>query len=120
MNQTTIFWPMIAQVALVYAMYGVLWSRRRRAVREGTTRPNQFKDRTAEPDISVSAANNILNQFELPVLFYAVCLALYVTNGVSYVALVFAWLFVAARIVTPRSTLRSTAFAIAARPSLPA
>jgi len=71
--------------------------RRLSAVRAGVTKRNQFKDRSAEPEISVTVANNILNQFELPVLFHACCLALFVTNGVSIVSPVLAWLFILTR-----------------------
>jgi hypothetical protein len=99
MNQAAIFWPMLAQVLLVYIVYAVLSARRRNAVRSGEARINQFKTRSTEPESSVTAANNVINQFELPVLFYAACLSLYVTSGVSYVALVLAWLFVALRYV---------------------
>lgn len=97
MNQTAIFWPMLANVLLVYIVYGVLGIRRRRAVVSGTASASQFKTRTAEPELSVTAANNVSNQFELPVLFYAACLSLHATSGVSYVVLALAWLFVATR-----------------------
>lgn len=117
MNQTAIFWPLLAQVLLVYIVYAVLSVRRRNAVRSGEARINQFKTRAAEPESSITAANNIINQFELPVLFYVVCLSLYVTTGVSYVALVLAWLFVASRyahawfhLTTNRIKFRSRAF----------
>lgn len=121
MNQTAIFWPMLAQVLLVYIVYGVLSARRRNAVRSGEARINQFKTRAAEPESSITAANNIINQFELPVLFYAACLSLYVTSGVSYVALGLAWLFVATRyahawfhLTTNRIKFRSRAFILGA------
>ncbi|MDH4985431.1 MAPEG family protein [Aminobacter anthyllidis] len=121
MNQAAIFWPLLAQVLLVYIVYAVLSIRRRHAVRSGEARVNQFKTRTAEPESSVTAANNIINQFELPVLFYTVCLSLYVTSGVSYVALVLAWLFVATRyahawfhLTSNRVKFRSRAFILGA------
>jgi hypothetical protein len=121
MNQSVIFWPMLAQVLLVYIVYAVLSARRRHAVRSGEARVNQFKTRTAEPESSVTAANNIINQFELPVLLYTVCLSLYVTSGVSYVALVLAWLFVITRyahawfhLTSNRVKFRSRAFILGA------
>ncbi|MBA8909468.1 MAPEG family protein [Aminobacter ciceronei] len=121
MNQATIFWPMLAQVLLVYIVYAVLSARRRNAVRSGEARINQFKTRSTEPESSVTAANNIINQFELPVLLYAACLSLYVTSGVSYVALLLAWLFVASRythawfhLTANRVKYRSRAFILGA------
>lgn len=117
MNQIAIFWPMLAQVLLVYIVYVMLGKRRRQAVRSGEARINQFKTRAAEPEVSVTAANSVINQFELPVLFYAVCLSLYVTEGTSYVSVGLAWLFVATRyahawfhLSTNRIKLRSRAF----------
>lgn len=99
MNQTAIFWPMLAQVLLVFIVYGVLMTRRGRAVRSRAAKIDQFKDRSAEPVGSTTAANNLANQYELPVLFYAACLALYATTGVSYWTLVLAWIFTLSRYV---------------------
>lgn len=98
MNQTAIFWPMIAQALLTFIIYGLLSVRRRRAVSAGA-RWRQFKVRTEEPPSSASAANNLMNQFEMPVLFYAICLALFVTSGTSYLTVTLAWVFVALRYV---------------------
>ena len=99
MNQTAIFWPMLAQVLLIYLVYGVMARRRYGAVRSGEARVGQYKVRTTEPASSVTVANNLINQFELPVLFYALCLALFVTNGVNYLTLALMWLFVVTRYV---------------------
>lgn len=99
MNPVAIFWPMIVHVGLVCVIYVLLAYRRRIAVVSGAVRPNHFRTRTEEPAVSAAVAANLLNQFELPVLFHAVCLALFVTNGVSFVTVVLAWLFVLARIL---------------------
>jgi hypothetical protein len=42
---------------------------------------------------------NLMNLLELPMLFYVVCLMLYVTAGVSSRAVILAWAYVALRIV---------------------
>lgn len=62
---------------------------------------------------------NLMNLLELPVLFYIVCLLLYVTAGVSLLAVSLAWGYVAVRIVHSAIHLTSnnlihrlTAFAI--------
>lgn len=49
--------------------------------------------------MSSTAARNLSNQFELPVLFYAACISLYVTGGAGTAAVVLAWVFVLARII---------------------
>ncbi len=40
-----------------------------------------------------------MNLLELPMLFYVVCLVLYVTAGASALAIALAWAFVALRVV---------------------
>lgn len=98
MSPTAIFWPMIAHVALVGIVYGVLGVRRRKAVRSGEAKISAFRTRGgAEPASSATASANLMNQFEVPVLLHVVCLALFVTAGVSYIAVVLAWLFIALR-----------------------
>lgn len=99
MSQTAIFWPLLAHVLLVYIIYLVMARRRYFAVKSGEAKAGQYKVRSTEPASSVTVANNLINQFELPVLFYALCLALFVTNGVNYLTLTLAWLFILSRYV---------------------
>ena len=99
MRQTAIFWPMLAHVLLVYIVYLVMLMRRYGAVKSGEARVSQYKLRSTEPASSVTVANNLINQFELPVLFHVLCLALFVTNGVNYLTLALMWLFIVTRYV---------------------
>ena len=99
MDQTAIFWPMIAHVALVYAVYGLMFLRRRQAVAAGSVRVSQFRENQSEPPESLFVRNNLVNQFELPVLFHACCLALYAADGAGTVAVVLAWIFILSRYV---------------------
>ncbi|TIT23524.1 MAG: hypothetical protein E5W70_07695 [Mesorhizobium sp.] len=121
MNQTAIFWPMLAQVLLVYVVYVVMGRRRYGAVRSGEAKTGQFKTRSTEPGSSITVANNLSNQFELPVLFYVLCLTLHVTNGVNYLTLALMWIFVVSRylhasvhLTSNRLILRSRAFYLGA------
>jgi hypothetical protein len=97
MNQTAIFWPMLAHVLLVYIVYAVMAKRRFGAIRSGEVKASRFKVRGDEPSGSATVAANLMNQFELPVLFHILCLALYVTNGVNYLTLILMWIFVISR-----------------------
>ena len=97
MTQTAIFWPMIAHVVLVVVLYALLGLRRGAAVKAGRARVSQFRENLNEPEDSLFARNCLANQFELPVLFHAVCIALYVTGGAGAWAVVLAWLFAASR-----------------------
>ncbi|TPL90301.1 MAPEG family protein [Mesorhizobium sp. B2-3-12] len=97
MNQTTIFWPVLAHVLLIYIVYVVIGRRRYIAVKSGEAKVGQYKVRSTEPASTVTVANNLINQFELPVLFYVLCLTLHMTNGVNYITLALMWIFVASR-----------------------
>ena len=97
-SSTAIFWPVLAQVLLTYVVYAIMSSRRIGAVKAGTARPSDFKVPSIEPEPSATAARNVTNQFELPVLFFAACLSLFVTGGAGIAAVVVAWAFVLARV----------------------
>ncbi len=99
MKATAIFWPMIAHVVLVYGIYGLIALRRKRAVEAGSAKVSQFRENRDEPGESLFVRNNLANQFELPMLFYACCLALYASGGVGTLVLMLAWLFVLSRYV---------------------
>jgi hypothetical protein len=96
-SSTAIFWPVLAQVLLTYVVYVVMSSRRIGAVKAGNARPSDFKVPSIEPEPSATAARNLTNQFELPVLFFAACLSLFVTGGAGMAAVIVAWVFVLAR-----------------------
>lgn len=97
MSQALIFWPMLAHVLLVFIVYVVLGMRRYEAVRSGAAKAGEYKLRATEPEYSMTAANNLMNQFEAPVLFHVACLAFHAIGGVSSAVLVLAWLFALSR-----------------------
>lgn len=99
MTDTAIFWPMIAHVVLVVGLYALLGVRRAAAVKAGRAKTSQFRENLNEPADSLFVRNCLSNQFELPVLFHAACLALHVTGGGGTWAVLLAWLFVASRYV---------------------
>jgi hypothetical protein len=91
------FWPIIAHVALVYFLYMLLGYRRRTLVRAGKVRRSNYRENRDEPAEGLFVKNCLANQFELPVLFYASCILLYMTEADNLAAVVLAWLFVALR-----------------------
>jgi hypothetical protein len=99
MQQSAIFWPVIVQITLIYVVYYLLFTRRQAAVKAGRARLSQLRDNVIEPEETRFLKNNLTNQYELPVLFIAGCIANYVTGNAGSVALLLAWLFVALRIV---------------------
>ncbi|MFP5076050.1 MAPEG family protein [Rhizobium sp. YIM 134829] len=95
--QTAIFWPVIAQVLLVHALYILMLRRRIAGVRAGAASVKDFLIPSVEPAPSASVARSIMNQFELPVLFYLVTVLLFLTGGAGFLAVLLAWGFVATR-----------------------
>ncbi len=91
------FWPIIAHAALVYILYMLLGLRRQKMVKAGKVKSSAFRENRDEPAESLVVRNNLANQYELPVLFYACCILLYMTEADNLIALVLAWIFVALR-----------------------
>jgi hypothetical protein len=91
------FWPLVAQAVLVFILYGLLSLRRAVAVKAGRIKPEQFRENRDEPGESLVVRNAIANQFELPVLFFAVSIVLFITQADNLPAVILAWIFVALR-----------------------
>ncbi len=98
MNGEAIFWPMLVQMGLTFAIYGLMSIRRMGSIREGKAKAADFRIPTVEPEPSATVARSLINQFELPVLFYAACLVLFVLGAAGQVAVTLAWLFALVRI----------------------
>jgi hypothetical protein len=61
--------------------------------------PDLAMGRAVWPDDATKRAANFRNQFELPVLFYAVVAFALLTKGADFPMLVLAWSFVLTRVV---------------------
>jgi hypothetical protein len=102
MNQVAILYPVFVQVLLTLAVYGLLGLARSRALNSaGRTRGggDLAMGRFAWPEDAEKRANNQRNQFELPVLFYAVVAFALIAGGADLAMIVLAWAFVLSRIV---------------------
>lgn len=98
MTSSHIFWPVLAQVFLTLVMFIVLGVRKARAIKAGAVnRQEAALDNRVWPDDVVKVSNNIANQFEVPVLFYVLCLVIYSIDGAGAVAVTLAWLFALSR-----------------------
>jgi hypothetical protein len=99
MNQTLILYPMLTLVGLAMTILAMVGMRRVVAVQARHVKPQDFAlgESAAVPPAVALPNRNFMNLMEVPVLFYVVCLTYYVTQRVDTVALVLAWLFVAAR-----------------------
>ena len=99
MKGDLIFWPVVVMVLLTLLIYVRLIKVKIRELKAGRVdmaRRGIHEDAWGESVMLIN--NNIRNQFELPVLFYVVCLVLWALEAVGILALVAAWLFVLSRI----------------------
>lgn len=93
------FWPLLAHAFLIFCLYGLLVVRRAEVVKSGEVEREAFRENLDEPQASRVVNKAIANQFELPVLFYAVCVLLYIAEADNLAAVAGAWAFVLARYV---------------------
>jgi len=99
MNQVGILYPVVALAALTFAVLGLIPFQRFNAARKKQVVADDFKHgESANVPPAVSIPNrNYMNLLELPVLFYMVCLAIFVTQAVTMPVLACAWAYVALR-----------------------
>lgn len=99
MRAESVFAPMLALVLWTFAVMVFMAYKRFSAGFAGRVKAGDFRyGETANvpPDVAV-ANRNFMNLLEAPVLFYALCLALYVTQHVTQFTLGMAWAFVVLR-----------------------
>jgi hypothetical protein len=90
---------MLAHIGWVFLLYAWLTVERTRAVRRGEVDYSSFEFNREEPAAVARIRLNLANQFELPVIFYALALLLIALGKVTVVDVVAAWVFVAGRII---------------------
>ena len=101
MNQIAILYPVFVQVLLAFVVGGLMAVARARAI-PALRRPGSGDlalGRVQWPDDAAKRAASYANQFELPVLFYAVVAFALIAKGADLLMIVLAWVFVLSRIV---------------------
>ncbi len=103
MNSTAILLPFFGVMLLTLAVWIYMYIRRiAYLVHENIDlRTVDTPDKAAAvvPDNISLASHNLKNLFELPVLFYAVCLYLFISDSVDGIYLFTAWWFFALRVI---------------------
>jgi hypothetical protein len=102
MNQVAILYPVFVQVLLTIAVYVLLLAARARAVKTSDRvrgSPDLAMGRFAWPEDADKRASNQRNQFELPVLFYAVVAFALIVRGADLLMVILAWAFVVSRLL---------------------
>jgi hypothetical protein len=103
MPQTAIFGPVFATVLLTFLVWVYMYVRRIRFIRSRGLGPRELAIpgelvRLSPPEVS-NPSDNLKNLFEIPVLFYALALYLFVTSQVDATYLAAAWVFVGFRVL---------------------
>ncbi|KAB2915085.1 MAG: MAPEG family protein [Hyphomicrobiaceae bacterium] len=102
MNQIAILYPVFVQVLLVFTVTLSMAVARARAVKTMDRKrgnPDLALGRAPWPEDAIKRAANYSNQFELPVLFYAVVAFALITKSADSLMVTLAWLFVLTRLV---------------------
>jgi hypothetical protein len=101
MNSAQVLYPAIAMFALTMACVFALGLARYRAIRRGEVRVSYFRtyDEGSQPKRLHLLARHVQNHFEVPPLFHVGAVIAFATQSASAASIVFAWLFVAARVV---------------------
>jgi hypothetical protein len=109
--------PMLAMMALTAVVWFVLYARRLPAMRKAGRSAQDYttpdKGAALLPEAVSYPAHNFRNLFELPVIFYALCLHLYVTGTAAGPDVAAAWAFVGFRAL--HSLIHSTVNIVLAR-----
>ena len=101
MRNPDILFPLFALAAWTFLVLLQIPFMRVRSVRRREIGPKDFKygeSPLVPPNVSIPN-RNYMNLLELPLLFYVVCVVLYVTAGTSRLAVYVAWAYVAMRVV---------------------
>jgi hypothetical protein len=100
MSQTAILGPVYAMFFVTFAVWVYMYVRRIGLLRSLQIDPKELTPaRLAEisPPAVSNPSDNLKNLFEIPVLFYALALVLFVTDQVDAVYVGAAWVFVVFR-----------------------
>ena len=95
---SSLLWPMLAQVGWTSFLYAWLTVARAQAVQRGEVDYSCFVLGRDEPREVARITRNLANQFELPVIFYALVVLLVALDRATLVDLAAAWIFVAGRV----------------------
>ena len=101
MRNPAVLYPMFALAAWTLVVLLLIPIARARSARRREIVIDDFKfgESPAVPPAVSIPNRNYMNLLELPMLFYIVCLVLYVTGGASSLAIAIGWAFVVFRIV---------------------
>ena len=102
MEQKLIFLPMFSVLLLTFVVWVYMYVKRIPFIQKGNFTPEQLTPlefaKLSPPEIS-NPSDNLKNLFEIPVLFYVLCIYLYTVGEVDQTYLVAAWIFAGFRLM---------------------
>jgi len=101
MEPNAVLTPMLVLIAFTIVVVVSLGVTRNVAVLSGRVRIKVFAtfSEPGEPVGMIALRRNVANLFEVPTLFYALCLTAFATGTVDATTVTLAWIFVASRVV---------------------
>ena len=103
MNNALILRPMIGMMLLTAFVWIFLYAKRIPAMKKARRSVQTYTTPEKAVELLPASVNypayNFKNLFELPVLFYALCLTLYVTEMVDAAYVIAAWVFLGFRVL---------------------
>jgi hypothetical protein len=99
MHVEAVLLPLFIQVVLTFALLMATAILRRGALRDGVLPDEVSLGQPKWPPRATQVANAFRNQFELPVLFYVLCILAIITRQADNLFVVLAWLFVTLRLL---------------------
>ena len=102
MDQKLIFAPFLSMILWTLVVWVYMYAKRIPFIQKSRLRPEQITPlelaRISPPAVA-NPSDNLKNLFEIPTLFYALLLYLYVTSQVDGVYVMASWIFVAFRVL---------------------
>jgi hypothetical protein len=99
MQPLAIFIPFTGMLVLTMLVWFYMFYLRLGHIRRTGVEPKSRADLDAFPPRAVGASNNFVNLFELPVIFYACVLALYVLRQADHIHVICAYGFLLFRVL---------------------
>lgn len=100
MDGISILYPLLAHMVLVLSLYILLIIRKSKAIKAKTVDFNKTAlNNKAWPEDVVQVSNNLDNQFESPLIFYALCIITVLVGAVNSLAIALSVAYVVFRYV---------------------
>ena len=95
-----LIYPTLAMIFWIFVVGVILGFRRKAAFASGAVRPGDVTVSTERYPVPARLAGaNFTNQFETPVIFFALIMIAMETGATGYVMAILAWLYVATRVL---------------------